>query len=126
MDQLRALLFDKILGLEKSEYVAVAWSFAYFFCVLSAYYIIRPIRETMGVGSGPNTLPWLFLATFVTMLVVTPIYGWVASRFSRRQFLPWIYLFFIYNILIFSIEVVAVDEDGDRLGSSARCPGELH
>ena len=103
IDKLSELLFDNVLSLKKSEYAAVAWSFAYFFCVLSAYYIIRPIREAMAVGSGPNTLPWLFFATFVTMLVVTPIYGWVASRFSRRQFLPWVYLFFIYNILIFFV-----------------------
>ena len=116
MEKLRALLFDKILGLEKSEYVAVAWSFAYFFCVLSAYYIIRPIREAMAVGSGPNTLPWLFFATFVTMLVVTPIYGLVASRYSRRQFLPWVYLFFISNIIIFWIVFsIAVNTMSDHI-----------
>jgi AAA family ATP:ADP antiporter len=37
------------------------------------------------------------------MLIATPIFGWVASRYARRQFLPWVYLFFIYNILIFSL-----------------------
>ena len=93
----------RIFGLERHEYVAVAWSFAYFFCVLSSYYILRPVRESMAVGSGTNTIPWLFFGTFVTMLIATPIFGWVASRYPRRQFLPWIYLFFIYNILIFSI-----------------------
>ena len=116
IDKLRTFLFDKILGLEKSEYVAVAWSFAYFFCVLSAYYIIRPVREAMAVGSGPNTLPWLFFATFVTMLVVTPIYGFVASRYSRRQFLPWVYLFFISNIVIFWVVFsIAVSNESDHI-----------
>jgi ATP:ADP antiporter, AAA family len=37
------------------------------------------------------------------MLTVTPIFGWVASRYPRRRFLPWVYLFFISNILIFWI-----------------------
>jgi len=97
----RTFLRDGVLGLERREYVAVSWSFAYFFCILSSYYMIRPIRESMAVGSGPNTIPWLFTATFVVMMIATPIFGWVASRFPRRSFLPWVYIFFISNILIF-------------------------
>ncbi len=100
-DKLRQLVFGKILGIERHEYVAVAWSFAYFFCVLSSYYIIRPVREEMAVGSGPNTIPYLFIGTFVAMIFATSIFGWVASRYPRRTFLPWVYLFFISNILIF-------------------------
>jgi AAA family ATP:ADP antiporter len=100
-DKLRTFLFGKVLGLERHEYVAVAWSFAYFFCVLSSYYILRPVREAMAVGSGPATIPYLFIGTFVAMLVATPIFGWVASRFPRRVFLPWVYLFFAGNIAIF-------------------------
>jgi AAA family ATP:ADP antiporter len=100
-DKLRQLVFGKILGIERHEYVAVAWSFAYFFCVLFSYYIIRPVREEMAVGSGPNTIPFLFIGTFVAMIFATSIFGWVASRYPRRKFLPWVYLFFISNILIF-------------------------
>ena len=101
IDKLRTFLFDKVFGLERHEYVAVAWSFTYFFFVLSSYYVLRPVREAMAVGSGPDTIPYLFIGTFVAMLVATPIFGWVASRFPRRVFLPWVYLFFISNILIF-------------------------
>jgi len=100
-DKLRSLLVGDVLGIQRQEYVAVAWSFAYFFCVLSSYYILRPIRESMAVGSGPDTIPYLFIGTFVTMIFATSIFGWVASRFPRRVFLPWVYLFFISNILIF-------------------------
>ena len=100
-DKLRTFLFDKVFGLKAHEYVAVAWSFAYFFCVLGSYYILRPVREAMAVGSGPDTIPYLFIGTFLAMLVATPIFGWVASRFPRRVFLPWVYLFFVTNILIF-------------------------
>jgi len=97
----RTFLLNRVLGLERHEYMAVFWSFTYFFCVLSSYYMIRPIRESMAVGSGPNTIPWLFTATFVVMMAATPIFGWVASRYPRRSFLPWVYIFFISNILIF-------------------------
>jgi len=99
--KLRTFLFGRILGVEPREFVAVAWSFAYFFCVLSSYYILRPVREAMAVGSGPDTIPYLFIGTFLAMLIATPIFGWVASSFPRRTFLPWVYLFFVSNIVIF-------------------------
>jgi len=98
---LSTFLFGKAFGIERHEYVAVAWSFAYFFCVLSSYYILRPVRETMAVGSGADTVPYLFLGTFVLMMLATPIFGWVSSKYPRRAFLPWVYLFFVSNILIF-------------------------
>ena len=96
-------LLQRVFGVEPREYSPVAWSFVYFFCVLSSYYILRPVREAMAVGSGPDTIPYLFIGTFVAMLVATPIFGAVASRFPRRTFLPWVYLFFIANILILSV-----------------------
>jgi AAA family ATP:ADP antiporter len=99
--KLQAFLLNRTLGIERHEYVAVAWSFAYFFCVLSSYYILRPVREAMAVGSGADTIPYLFLGTFTAMLLATPIFGWVTSRYPRRTFLPWVYLFFISNILVF-------------------------
>jgi len=94
-------LLHRVLGLERHEYYAVAWSFVYFFCVLSAYYMLRSVRETMAVEGGVQNVPWLFSSTFVVMLAVTPVFGWVASRFPRRKFLPWVYYFFVLNILFF-------------------------
>ena len=43
-DTVRKHFLDRIFGIERHEYVAVAWSFLYFFCLLSAYYILRPVR----------------------------------------------------------------------------------
>ncbi len=88
-----------LLDIRRHEYAAVAWSFAYFFCVLSSYYILRPIRESLAVGSGPDTIPYLFMGTFAATVVITPIFGWIVTRFPRRIFLPWSYLFFVLNIL---------------------------
>jgi len=92
---------SSMLGLEPGEYAAVAWSFAYFFCILSGYYMLRSVREAMAIVSGVQNIPWLFTGTFTLMLLATPVFGWVTSRFPRRVFLPWIYYFFIINILIF-------------------------
>jgi AAA family ATP:ADP antiporter len=96
-----ALWVTRILGVKPGEFVAAAWSFTYFFCILGSYYVLRPVREAMAVESGPETIPFLFAGTFVVMLIATPIFGWVASRYPRKQFLPWVYYFFILNILGF-------------------------
>lgn len=110
-DPARPSVFDKVLGLERHEYVAAAWSFVYFFCVLSAYYMLRPVREAMGVESGPATLPYLFMASFAVMLLATPLFGWITSRYPRKVFLPWVYAFFILNILVFwAIFAQRIDE----------------
>jgi AAA family ATP:ADP antiporter len=100
-DSLIDKLFARVLGLERHEYFAVAWSFIYFFCILSSYYMLRPMREALGVDSGVGTIPWLFSSTFIIMLGATSIFGWIASRYARRTFLPWVYIFFAVNILIF-------------------------
>ena len=92
----------RLLGIESSELLPVAWSFAYFFCLLAAYYMLRPVREAMAIVGGTANIPWLFTGTFVVMLVIaTPAFGWVTSRYPRRRFLPWVYYFFIVNIALF-------------------------
>ena len=54
------------------ERAAALWSFAYFFALLAGYYVLRPLRDQMGIAGGVKNLPWLFTATFVTLLVAQP------------------------------------------------------
>ncbi|MCH7829709.1 MAG: MFS transporter [Proteobacteria bacterium] len=114
IDKFRTFLFVRVLRLERHEFYAVSWSFAYFFCVLASYYMLRPVRDAMAVGSGADTIPYLFLGTFAVMLIATPVFGWIASRFPRRVFLPWIYLFFASNILIFWVIFSRLIDDGQE------------
>ncbi len=93
----------RVLGVERDELIAVAWSFVYFFCIMSAYFMLRSVREAMAIVGGVQNIPWLFTGTFVLMLMTTPLFGWIASRYSRKTFLPWVYYFFIANILIFFV-----------------------
>jgi AAA family ATP:ADP antiporter len=94
-------LLGKLVDVRPDEQRALLWSFAYFFCVLSAYYILRPLRDEMGIIGGVRNLPWLFTATFMTMLVAIPFYGSVVARMPRDRFIPFVYRFFVLNILIF-------------------------
>ena len=83
------------------EGAALAWSFAYFFCLLAGYYILRPLRDEMGVAGGVRNLHWLFTATFVVMLAAVPVFGAVVARLPRRRFIPLVYHFFVLNLAVF-------------------------
>jgi AAA family ATP:ADP antiporter len=69
--------------------------------VLCGYYVLRPLRDEMGVQGGVENLPWLFSATFTVMLGAAPLFGWAAARLPRRRLVPWTYLFFIASVLVF-------------------------
>ncbi|MCK5481249.1 MAG: MFS transporter [Gammaproteobacteria bacterium] len=97
------LVLKRLVDVEPEELRALSWSFSYFFALLCSYYIVRPMRDEMGVAGGVENLQWLFTGTFVVMLAIVPLFGWVTSRFGRRRFLPVVYLFFIANLLIFFV-----------------------
>ena len=92
---------SRMLGCKPGELAPALWAFAYFFCLLAGYYVIRPLRDEMGVRGGVDQLQWLFTGTFAVMLIAVPIFGALTSRFPRRRFLPAVYLFFIANMVFF-------------------------
>jgi AAA family ATP:ADP antiporter len=94
-------LVGKVAAVEPYEVKGLLASFATLFFVFASYTMLRPIRETMGLTSGVENLPALFWGTFIAMLLVQPIYGWLTSRVPRTVFLPRVYLFFTLNILLF-------------------------
>jgi len=91
----------RVVEVRPGEARALLWSFAYFFCLLAGYYVLRPLRDEMGIAGGVRNLPWLFTATFFVMLAVVPVFGAVVARLARRVFIPLVYHFFVLNIAIF-------------------------
>jgi ATP:ADP antiporter, AAA family len=91
------------LKIERQELAAVGWAFAYFFCLLCSYYILRPVRDAAAVGIGPERLRWLFTGTFLAMLALVPVFGWLAARLPRQRLLPILYAFFVLNLVGFAI-----------------------
>ncbi len=85
----------------RQERAAARWSFAYFFTLLASYYVLRPLRDQMGVAGGVKNLPWLFTATFVTLLVAQPLYGELVAKLPRARFIPVVYHFFVVNLALF-------------------------
>ncbi len=91
----------RFLRAEPHELPALGWAFAYFFLLLAAYYVLRPVRDALAVQSGARQLQWLFTATFLAMLALVPVYGWLCARLARARFLPATYGFFILNLVGF-------------------------
>jgi AAA family ATP:ADP antiporter len=90
-----------LLRVERHERPALAWAFVYFFLLLAAYYVLRPVRDALAVQAGAGQLQWLFTATFLAMLALVPAYGWLCARLPRAKFLPTVYAFFILNLVCF-------------------------
>ena len=89
------------LGAKRDELFPLAWAFVYFFCLLCGYSILRPVRDEMAIEGGIKNLPWMMTATFLTMLVATPIFGWLSARCSRYRLLLTVYVFIIANLVVF-------------------------
>jgi len=85
----------------RQERAAALWSFGYFFALLAGYYVLRPLRDQMGIAGGVRNLPWLFTATFVTLIVAQPLYGALVAKLPRARFIPLVYHFFVGNLALF-------------------------
>lgn len=89
------------LGVRSGEGRAVACAFLWFFCVLASYYVLRPVREAMGIVGNVKDLTRLFLGTLAATLVLTPVLAALVSRLPRRRFVPIVYRFFALNLVVF-------------------------
>lgn len=109
------LRMPKRIAVERHEWFALAVSFSYFFLVLAAYYVVRPVRDQLSAAVGSTALPQFYLATFLVTLALTPLFGALASRFPRRQFVPAVYAFFVVCLIGFVPLFQMQDEIGARL-----------
>ncbi len=80
---------------------AVALAALAFFCVLAAYYVIRPVRDQLAGATGSVALPWFYGATLLATLAVAPVFGWLSARLPRRALLGWSHGFFIACLVAF-------------------------
>ena len=94
-------LLKRAVEVRDDEIRLLLLSCAYFFFVLSAYYILRPLRDEMGVAGGVRNLQWLFTGTLVVMLAAHPPFAALVAKLPRTRFVSLTYRFFIVNLLIF-------------------------
>ncbi|WP_028694181.1 NTP/NDP exchange transporter [Pseudomonas cremoricolorata] len=99
------------LNLAPGEGPGVLGALTLFYLLFTGYFMLRPVRETMGVAGGIDNLQWLFTGTFIATLACLPLFGWLVSKVRRRRILPWTYAFFASNLVLFAV-LLQRDPDG--------------
>jgi AAA family ATP:ADP antiporter len=94
-------LIRKVLRAQAGEETAVALAFGYFFMLMCAYYLLRPLRDAMAIEAGLENLPWLYVGTLAATLVLSPGFGALVARVRKALLLPLTYVFFASNLLVF-------------------------
>ena len=102
MNRAHALL-QKAVDVRPNEVRALGLGFAFHFLILTGYYILRPIRDSIAASNRLETLPWMFTATLVAMLLANVLFAAVVARMPRRKFIPLAYGFFIFNLGLFFV-----------------------
>ena len=94
---------SRIVDVKPQEIRALWLGFAFHFLILTGYYIMRPIRDSIAAGNRLETLPWMFTATLIAMVIANALFAAIVARMSRRKFIPLAYGFFIFNLALFFI-----------------------
>ncbi len=106
-------LINRSVNTRDGEGPALFLSALYYFVLLCAYYIIRPIRDDMGAAGGVENLAWLFTGTLTGMMILHPIYSAFVSRMPRRKFIAVVYRLFMAQLVLFYILFQSLDGVSD-------------
>src|SRR5690554_2118758 len=106
-------LLHRSMNVRQGEGPALFLSALYYFLLLCAYYIIRPIRDDMGAAGGVENLAWLFTGTLIGMMILHPIYSAMVSRMPRRRFIALVYRFFIVQLVLFYLVFQVVEANSE-------------
>jgi len=98
-----------VLRVRAGEGPGVVLSGGFFFLLLFGYFLIRPVREAMGVQRSMGDLRWLFVTTCAVSLLVTLLFGGVVSRLDRARFIPLGLRVVVVCLLVFMSLLAAFD-----------------
>lgn len=104
-------VLQRMVDVRDDEVTGLLLSALYFFLLFAGYFIIRPLRDEMGMLGGVRSLAWLFTGTLIGMLLTHPIYTALVARLPRSRFIPLVYRFFAANLLVFFVLLKVVPAD---------------
>jgi len=90
-----------LVDVRSPELSSLVLSFLYFFFVMSAWFVLRPIRDEIAAAAGVSKLPYLFMGTLGATLLFNPLFGVLVVRFRVRTFIALTYHFFVANLFAF-------------------------
>jgi len=81
-----------------------------FFCILCAYYLLRPLRDELGVRGGADSLHTLFTGTFLAMIGAMAAYAWLSARVPRVWIVSGCFAFVCASLLAFRAAYAVADD----------------
>ena len=87
--------------IKEQEIKAVIFSFLFVVVLMSAYYILRPVRDAMASDWTDAEVSWLWTLNFFISTVIVALYGSMVSKFRFRLLVPTIYGIFAISFIIF-------------------------
>lgn len=82
---------------------AVVWAALTFFAVLTSYFVLKPVRDALVLDGDADFIPWLFTATFVSMVAIAGPWGALVARRPRGALVPVVYRAFAAQLLLFAV-----------------------
>lgn len=104
----------RLVDVRPPELVPLLVGVAYYFFLLSGYYVLRPIRETFGITWGTGNLPWLFYGTVGVMLLINPVYSRLVARLPRSRAIPLVHHTLVALLLGFYAGVKLLDDPASQ------------
>lgn len=99
-------LFTDVRGGEGSTVLALAFNV---FLILTAYYMIKPVREALilSVPGGAELKSYASAGQALLLLLLVPAYGWLASRVPRMRLIDSVTVFFAVCLIVFYLLIAA-------------------
>ena len=86
---------------QKQEVKAVILSFLFVVVLMSAYYILRPVRDAMASDWTDAEVSWLWTLNFFISTAIVALYGVMVSKFRFRLLVQTMYGIFAISFIIF-------------------------
>ena len=87
--------------IKEREIKAVIFSFLFVVVLMSAYYILRPVRDAMASDWTDAEVSWLWTLNFFISTGIVALYGIAVSKFHFRLLVPTMYGIFAGSFSMF-------------------------
>ena len=96
-----ARIVKALTRIEPNELRATVLSFLFVFILMTAYFILRPVRDAMASDWSRAEVSWLWTSTFVFSVIAVTLYGGIISRLKFSRVVPSVYGFFAATFAVF-------------------------
>ena len=87
--------------IKEREVKAVIFSFLFVVVLMTAYYILRPVRDAMASDWTDAEVSWLWTLNFFISTGIVALYGMAVSKFRFRLLVPTMYSIFAGSFVMF-------------------------